>query len=114
MNVFVLHGEDELAFADFLGNLREAAADVGGVGIADDALAGKHHGVRLGILNVKRAHTLFERDRGVEVFNKLVGGQVKAAAAALAVLVGHGFALIGFGKTKKECLTIPSYVLTLY
>ena len=89
MDVLVLDGEDEFPGADFFGDLVESGADGFGIFPADDALTGKHRRMRLRILNIERANALFERNRGVEVFNELIGGKVETAAAALAVLVAH-------------------------
>ena len=93
VDVFVLDGEDELAGADFLGNLVKAAADRFGILGADDVLTGEHRGVHLAVLNVERADALLERDRGVEGFHEFVGGKIEAAGTALAVFVGHCFLL---------------------
>ena len=89
VDVFVLDGEDESTGADFFTDLLETADDRVGVFARDDALAREHVGVHLRVANVERADALLERDRGVEVFNELVGGEVEASAAALGFLLGH-------------------------
>ena len=89
MDVFVLDGEDKLARADFFGDLVKSAADGLRIRFGNNALTRKHRGMRLRILDVKRAHTLLERNRRIELFNQFVGRQVKTTAAALALLAAH-------------------------
>ena len=78
VNVFVFCLKGELAGLDFFQNSSEALNNLFPVLLADNALMGKHLGMRNTALNIVLAHACLDMNNRSEFFREFIGRKVKA------------------------------------